>query len=83
LARVLGIYQDGAREFARRRPRLARRLLGVAEKLARNDGPRSSLSIGPGFGRCSEISPKFAMRFTEGIEKLAGKMPGDRREKTG
>ncbi|RRT38771.1 hypothetical protein B296_00041934, partial [Ensete ventricosum] len=32
--RVSGAYQDGAREFARRRPRLARRLLGVAKRLA-------------------------------------------------
>ncbi|RRT72421.1 hypothetical protein B296_00026716 [Ensete ventricosum] len=32
--RVLGACQDGAREFARRRPRLTRRLLGEAEKYA-------------------------------------------------
>ncbi|RWW46705.1 hypothetical protein BHE74_00047350, partial [Ensete ventricosum] len=32
--RISGVCQDGAREFARRRPRLAGRLSGVAEKLA-------------------------------------------------
>ncbi|RZS13207.1 hypothetical protein BHM03_00044759 [Ensete ventricosum] len=42
-------------------------------KLQLDDGPRSSLSIGPGFGRCSRISPKFARRFAEGIGKLAGR----------
>ncbi|RZR96829.1 hypothetical protein BHM03_00025886, partial [Ensete ventricosum] len=33
LHRVLGACQDGVREFAGRRPRLAGRLSGVAEKL--------------------------------------------------
>ncbi|RRT55613.1 hypothetical protein B296_00017087 [Ensete ventricosum] len=47
-----------------------------------HDGPRSSLSIGPGFKRCSGISPKFASRFAEGIGKLARNTPGDRRKKT-
>ncbi|RRT47475.1 hypothetical protein B296_00044377 [Ensete ventricosum] len=46
--RVSGVCQDGTREFARRRPRLVGRLSGVAEKLTGNDGPRSSLGIGPG-----------------------------------
>ncbi|RWV89435.1 hypothetical protein BHE74_00012423 [Ensete ventricosum] len=90
--RVSGVYQDGAREFARRRPRLVGRLSRVAEKLARsltmtgamklqpNDGPGSSLSIGPGF---SWISSEFTRRFTEGIRKLAGSTSGDRRKKTG
>ncbi|RZR92543.1 hypothetical protein BHM03_00020856 [Ensete ventricosum] len=32
--------------------------------------------------RCSVILPKFARRFTEGIGKLAGNMPGDRWKKT-
>ncbi|RWW38651.1 hypothetical protein BHE74_00056104 [Ensete ventricosum] len=93
-SRVSRVSQDGTREFARRRPRLAGRLSGIAEKLTGrltmagamklqpDDGPRSSLSIGSGFGRCSGISPKFARRFTEGIGKLAGNTPGDRRKKT-
>ncbi|RRT85163.1 hypothetical protein B296_00008955 [Ensete ventricosum] len=51
-------------------------------ELQPDDGPRSSLSIGPGFGRCSGISPKFARRFAEGIGKLTGNTSGDRRKKT-
>ncbi|RWW76300.1 hypothetical protein BHE74_00015620 [Ensete ventricosum] len=53
-----------------------------AMKLQPDDGPRSSLSIGPGFRRCSGISPKFARRFAKGIGKLVGNTPGDRRKKT-
>ncbi|RWW59804.1 hypothetical protein BHE74_00033238 [Ensete ventricosum] len=34
--RVSGVCQDGAREFARRRSRLAGRLTGVAERLTRS-----------------------------------------------
>ncbi|RWV79235.1 hypothetical protein GW17_00059668, partial [Ensete ventricosum] len=86
---------DGTREFARKRLRLVGRLSGVTEKLAGrltmteamelqpDDEPRSSLSIRPGFRRCSGISPKFARRFTEGIRKLAGNMLGDHRKKSG
>ncbi|RRT46549.1 hypothetical protein B296_00042769 [Ensete ventricosum] len=82
-------------EFARRRPRLTERLSGVAEKLVGrltmigamklqpDDWLRSSLSIGPGFGRCSGISRMFARRFAEAIGKLASSMPGDHRKKTG
>ncbi|RWW51796.1 hypothetical protein BHE74_00041816 [Ensete ventricosum] len=51
-------------------------------KLQPDDGPRSSLSIGPGFGRCSGISPDFIRRFTERIGKLAGNMSGDCQKKT-
>ncbi|RRT36281.1 hypothetical protein B296_00035878 [Ensete ventricosum] len=51
-------------------------------ELQPDNEPRSSLSIRPGFGRCSWILPKFARRFTEGIEKLAGNMSGDCRKKT-
>ncbi|RWW52964.1 hypothetical protein BHE74_00040574, partial [Ensete ventricosum] len=47
-----------------------------------DDGLRSSLSIGPRFGRYSGISLEFARRFTEGIGKLAGNMSGDYRKKT-
>ncbi|RWV76872.1 hypothetical protein GW17_00062394 [Ensete ventricosum] len=52
-------------------------------ELQLDDGARSSLSIRLGFGRCSEISPKFARRFVERIRKLAGNTLGDRRKKTG
>ncbi|RRT60001.1 hypothetical protein B296_00004018 [Ensete ventricosum] len=51
-------------------------------ELQLDNGPRSSLCIESGFGRCSGISPKFARRFAEGIEKLAGNTPGDCRKKT-
>ncbi|RRT34454.1 hypothetical protein B296_00035510 [Ensete ventricosum] len=80
--RISGVCQDGAKEFVRKRPRLTGRLSGVAEKPAGNDGPRSSLSIGPGFGRCSGISSKFARRFAKGIRKLAGNMLENHRKKT-
>ncbi|RWV83565.1 hypothetical protein GW17_00054806 [Ensete ventricosum] len=49
-------------------------------KLQPDDVPRSSLSIGLGFGQCSGILPKFARRFAEGIGKVAGNTPGDRRK---
>ncbi|RWV76839.1 hypothetical protein GW17_00062438 [Ensete ventricosum] len=87
--RVSGVCQDGVREFARRKLRLTGRLSMVAEKLVGratelqpDDEPRSSLSIGPGFGRCSGISLEFARRFAEGIMKLAGNTPEDRWKKT-
>ncbi|RWW56210.1 hypothetical protein BHE74_00037094 [Ensete ventricosum] len=55
----------------------------IAMELQLDDEPRSSLSIEPGFGRCSGISPKFARRFAEGIGKLARNTSGDRRKKIG
>ncbi|RWW49330.1 hypothetical protein BHE74_00044528 [Ensete ventricosum] len=36
LPRVLGAYQDGAREFIERRSRLIERLSGITKKLARS-----------------------------------------------
>ncbi|RWV85773.1 hypothetical protein GW17_00052412 [Ensete ventricosum] len=51
-------------------------------KLQPDNGPSSSLASGK-LGRCSGISPKFARRFVEGIGKLVGNTPGDRRKKTG
>ncbi|RZS18050.1 hypothetical protein BHM03_00050271, partial [Ensete ventricosum] len=46
-------------------------------QLEPDNGPRSSLSIGPGFGRCSGFHREFAKRFTEGIGKLDGNMLGE------
>ncbi|RWW09638.1 hypothetical protein GW17_00026862 [Ensete ventricosum] len=45
-----------------------------------DDGPRYSLGTGPSLE--DEVGPrrKFARRFTEGIEKLAGNVKGDRHE---
>ncbi|RZR79306.1 hypothetical protein BHM03_00004995 [Ensete ventricosum] len=61
-------------------------LLGLtmigAMELQPDDGPRSSLSIRPGFKRCNGISLKFTRRFVEGIGKLAGNTPRDHRKKT-
>ncbi|RRT37861.1 hypothetical protein B296_00040127 [Ensete ventricosum] len=54
-----------------------------AMKLQPDDGPRSSLSIGPGFGQCSGISSEFVRRFAKGIGKLVWNTPGDRRKKIG
>ncbi|RWW56034.1 hypothetical protein BHE74_00037306 [Ensete ventricosum] len=54
-----------------------------AMELQPDDGPKSSLNIGPGFGRCSGISSKFARRFIEGIGKVAGNTLKDRQKKTG
>ncbi|RWV79810.1 hypothetical protein GW17_00059002 [Ensete ventricosum] len=44
--RVSGVCQDGAREFAGRRPRLARRLSGVADKLAGSIGKIARNTLG-------------------------------------
>ncbi|RRT52010.1 hypothetical protein B296_00017553 [Ensete ventricosum] len=42
-----------------------------------DNGLRSSLSIGSGFGRCNGFCRVFARRFAEGIRKLTGNMLGD------
>ncbi|RWW56590.1 hypothetical protein BHE74_00036682 [Ensete ventricosum] len=64
--RVSGAGQDGAREFARRRSRLAGRSLGV---------------LGQGLEDAEGTRREFARRFVEGIRKLARNMPGDHRWK--
>ncbi|RRT42891.1 hypothetical protein B296_00039000 [Ensete ventricosum] len=56
-------------------------MIGAIE-LQPDDGPRSSLSIEPGFRRYSGISPEFARRFAEGIRKLTGNTLGDCRKNT-
>ncbi|RRT68453.1 hypothetical protein B296_00016164 [Ensete ventricosum] len=43
-------------------------------ELQPDNGPRSSLSIGPGFRRYNEFRREFARRFAEGIKKFAGNM---------
>ncbi|RWW44719.1 hypothetical protein BHE74_00049498 [Ensete ventricosum] len=47
-----------------------------------NDGPRSSLGIGPGLDDVVGPHRESARRFAEGIGKLAGSTPGDHRKKT-
>ncbi|RWW13401.1 hypothetical protein GW17_00022880 [Ensete ventricosum] len=82
--RVSGVYQDGAGEFARRRPRLAGRLLRIAEKLAGNDRPRSNLSIGPGSDdavgsrrRSLGDSPKGSRSSLGTRREITGRRPED------
>ncbi|RRT58458.1 hypothetical protein B296_00039588 [Ensete ventricosum] len=78
-----GVRQDGAREFSKKRPRLAERLSGVAEKLARSrddDGPRYNIGIGPSSDDAVGSRRKFARRFAEGIGKLVGYAKDDHRK---
>ncbi|RWW01350.1 hypothetical protein BHE74_00043920 [Ensete ventricosum] len=83
---MLGDYQRKTIGLAAKMPEavgLSGRLNMIgAMELQPNDGPKSSLSIGPGFGRCSGISPKFVRTFAEGIGKLAENMSGDYQKKT-
>ncbi|RRT76360.1 hypothetical protein B296_00007830 [Ensete ventricosum] len=53
-----------------------------AIELQPDDGPRSSLGIGPGSDDAMEPRQEFARRFVEGIGKLAGNTLGDRWKKT-
>ncbi|RWV97738.1 hypothetical protein GW17_00039454 [Ensete ventricosum] len=83
---VSGACQDGTREFARKRPRLVKRVSMIAQKLiesCEDDGPRSSLGIGPISNDAVGPHWEFARRFTERIGKLAGNTLGDRQKKTG
>ncbi|RWW58447.1 hypothetical protein BHE74_00034689 [Ensete ventricosum] len=80
-SRVSGTCQDGTREFIEKRPRLTRRLLGVAKRLAgswKDDGLRSSLGIGSSSDDTVGPRQAFAGRFAEGIGKLAETTPEDR-----
>ncbi|RWV90314.1 hypothetical protein BHE74_00019445 [Ensete ventricosum] len=70
---VSGACQDGAREFGRRRPRLAERLSVVAEKLAES---------WEGLDDADGARLEFVRRFVEGFGKLARNMPRDHRRKT-
>ncbi|RWV91472.1 hypothetical protein BHE74_00035845 [Ensete ventricosum] len=54
-----------------------------AIELQPDDGPRSSLGIGPGSNDVVRPRREFSRRFTEGIGKLAGNTSGDRLKKTG
>ncbi|RWV82571.1 hypothetical protein GW17_00055918 [Ensete ventricosum] len=59
------------------------KILAILEVLAHDDGPRSSLGIGPGSDNALGLLQEFARRFAEGIRKLIGNTPGERREKIG
>ncbi|RZR81453.1 hypothetical protein BHM03_00007679 [Ensete ventricosum] len=52
-------------------------------ELQPDNGPRSSLGIGPGSDDVVGSRREFVRRFVEGIGKLAGNMKGDHWEKTG
>ncbi|RRT47833.1 hypothetical protein B296_00008520 [Ensete ventricosum] len=74
LPRVSGVYQDGAKEFAKRRPRLTGRLSDVAEKFVRNDAVGSRRSS---LGDLSKGS-----RSSLGThQKITGKRPEDSPQK--
>ncbi|RWV81582.1 hypothetical protein GW17_00056979 [Ensete ventricosum] len=69
LPRVSGACQDGAREFAERRPRLAERLSGVTENLTESwEGLDDAM--------------RAHREFDEGIGKIARNTLGDRKRKT-
>ncbi|RZR83784.1 hypothetical protein BHM03_00010488 [Ensete ventricosum] len=52
-------------------------------KLQSDNGPRSSLGIGPGSDNAVGSRWEFAKRFAEGVGKLVGNMKGDHQKKTG
>ncbi|RWW39727.1 hypothetical protein BHE74_00054916 [Ensete ventricosum] len=52
-------------------------------ELQPDNGPRLSISIGPGSNDAVGSRQEFAWRFAEEIRKLTGNMKGDHREKTG
>ncbi|RRT36916.1 hypothetical protein B296_00016290 [Ensete ventricosum] len=54
-----------------------------AIKLQSDNGPRSSLGIGPGLDDVVGSRQEFARRFAKGIRKLAGSTLGDHLKKTG
>ncbi|RRT32013.1 hypothetical protein B296_00032581 [Ensete ventricosum] len=51
-------------------------------KLQPDNGPRSSLGIGPSLDDAMGPRQEFAMRFAEGIGKLTESTLGDHRKKT-
>ncbi|RRT31471.1 hypothetical protein B296_00058098, partial [Ensete ventricosum] len=60
---------------------LAARLSEVAE-VCENNGPRSSLGIGPSSDDAMGSRREFAKRFVEGIRMLTRNMKGDHQKKT-
>ncbi|RWV77897.1 hypothetical protein GW17_00061220 [Ensete ventricosum] len=71
--RVSGVCQDSAREFIRRRPRLARRLSRVAEKLAGTYASAQGLDDAMG----------ARWEFARIMPKVSGRSLGTRWEITG
>ncbi|RWV77886.1 hypothetical protein GW17_00061229 [Ensete ventricosum] len=79
----LGGFTEGIGSLQGWRKGVRQKKTETYRKIVEDDGPGSSLSIEPRFGRCSGISLEFARRFAEGIGKLVGSTSGDRRKKTG
>ncbi|RZS20237.1 hypothetical protein BHM03_00052727 [Ensete ventricosum] len=70
------------REIAGKKTRgLAARLPAIV-RVCGNNGPRSSLGIGPSSDDAVGSRREFAKRFVEGIRMLARNMKGDHRKKT-
>ncbi|RRT33557.1 hypothetical protein B296_00056114 [Ensete ventricosum] len=86
LAEGIGSLLGWRKGFRQKKIETHRKIIGGrltmigAMELQLDDGPRLSLSIGSGFGRCSGISPTFTKIFAKGIKKLAGNMLGDLRK---
>ncbi|RWW43036.1 hypothetical protein BHE74_00051342 [Ensete ventricosum] len=84
LAEGIGSLSGWPKGVRQKKTETRQKIVGAGNKLTgsyNDDEIRSSLSIGPGFGRCSGISLEFAKRFTEGIRKLARNISGDYRKK--
>ncbi|RRT48935.1 hypothetical protein B296_00005892 [Ensete ventricosum] len=81
-----GSYADAGSQTTRSTPESGYKRFNCRQPLENLDSDvTAKIKLGHrvGFERCSGISPKFAKRFTEGIGKLVGNTPGDRRKKTG
>ncbi|RZR85891.1 hypothetical protein BHM03_00012961 [Ensete ventricosum] len=72
--RVSRACQDGAMEFAGRRPRLIEKLSGIAEKL---------VGSWEGFQLDLLVMIIIVVSIVEGIRKLVGNTPGDFQKKIG
>ncbi|RWW45764.1 hypothetical protein BHE74_00048365 [Ensete ventricosum] len=68
-SRVSGACRDRAKEFARRRLRLAGRLSGVAEKLTGRDSPKGSGSL---LGTHREITGEKTIRLAASMPEVIG-----------
>ncbi|RRT32700.1 hypothetical protein B296_00039033, partial [Ensete ventricosum] len=69
--RSLSGWRNGVRQ---KKTETYQKIIGGSRKICQD--------IGPGFGRCSGISPEFARRFAERIGKHIGNMSGDYHKKT-
>ncbi|RRT37750.1 hypothetical protein B296_00032988 [Ensete ventricosum] len=76
LVEGIGILPAWRKRVRQKKIETCRKIIGSSRKACWD------LNIGPGFGQCSGISPKFVRRFTEGIVKLDENTLGDRWKKT-